>query len=528
MTRTFISAGWPYMYEIPGLHNCIPMLFADAMARYRRFRGDEVLFVSGADEHGPRVEYVAEGQGKSPRDLVDEKVAATRPLLERLQLSMSLFARTTDPSHVRFVQNFISRLLHVGAAERWRVQVPYCSACHKHLPDRFIEGFCPKCGQAAFGNQCNNKRSCGVLLDPFQLVGGRCAICGGPVQERDRTHLYLPFAPYRETLRRHIEASYEGTPGVRDKALKILATTDGMTLTRDTPWGVTLPASVNLRGRTVYSWVDSLLGKISAADALDRRRAMWGSPDTEKLFFLGADGVGFYAVLFPALILASRNGDSIDGFKIVTNDVLIYEGGVCSKSSQTGIWLQEALDLLPADYWRFVIFDAEARASRTGAPAGSADMDFRWDIFAASANEKLGAIGAVYASLGGSHPVPDPNAPGLDAVRDALETLRPGKAFGHLTDAFLHVADVNKPGLAAGALPYLSCFLPEVAARAAALLDRADGLPLFPELPLLGAALRSRYAEAVSKRRSALDLAAELESVRAEALCVCPTRLEEN
>src|SRR3989338_8927935 len=79
----FVSAGWPYLYDIPGLHNCIPMLFADIVARFFRLSGDDVLYVTGSDEHGARIEFVAQGHGRSPKALIDEKFEATLPLLKR-------------------------------------------------------------------------------------------------------------------------------------------------------------------------------------------------------------------------------------------------------------------------------------------------------------------------------------------------------------------------------------------------------------------------------------------------------------
>ncbi|MBI3848425.1 MAG: class I tRNA ligase family protein [Planctomycetes bacterium] len=525
MGFTFVSAGWPYLYEIPGLHNCIPMLFADSVARYRRHRGDDVLFTSGADEHGARVEFVAESQGRSPRDLVDEKVSATLPLLSRLGLSLDAFGRTSDPKHEVFVRRFVSRLLEVGALERRITRVPHCPSCRKFLPDRFVEGRCPRCGAKAFGNQCNNKRRCSAVLDPFDLVDARCAVCGGSFEPRDREHLYLSFAPLRPRLKRHIEESYSEAPAVREQALTVLEETEGMFLTRDTVWGVPLPEEIGLTGRTVYSWVDSLLGKLSTVCNGDAKSLVWRSPGVEKLFFLGMDGVGFYAVLLPALLMAADEDYSLDRFRIVTNDLLLYEGGVCSKSSRTGIWLPEALELLPPDYWRFVIFDAEARAAEATRP-GASDLDFRWDSFALRANERLGALGGVIDALAGNRPSTPGDPSELRPVHEAFDTLLPGVAFGRLIDTIVQ-SGTRRADLVAAALPLLSCFLPQAAERAAAILTGLEKPPLFPELPLDGVTLRRRYAGNEARRRRTVDLHTELTDLRADSLCICPVRLDE-
>jgi methionyl-tRNA synthetase len=524
VTPTFVSAGWPYLYEVPGLHNTVPMLFADVTARRRRMLGEDVFYACGADEHGPRVEFVAESRGTTPRALVDEKVAATVPLLARIGLSLDAFGRTSSPSHRRFVSEFVGRLLALGAVERRTVDVPYCAACERHLPDRFTEGRCPRCGGAAFGNQCNDKLACGAVLEPFELVDGRCAVCASRFRAAPREHLFLPFAPWRRALRDHVEQSHAREPAVRERALTTLASVEGMLLTRDAVWGAPLPEAACLPGRTVYSWVDSLLGKVTVTG--DRADALWRAPGVRKLFFLGPDSVDFYAVLLPALLLASRQDYLLDGFRVVTNDVLLYEGSVCSKSSRTGIWLPEALAVLPGDYWRFAVLAAEADVARRG--DRRTGTDFRWDGFAAEVNLRLGALADRVGSLAGSAPAQREPEGGdaLDGVRDDLDQLRPGAAFAALLDVLDGPARTD-PAVLAAAVPLLECFLPATAERAQALLSgRARG-PLLPELPLDGAALRREYDRRVAERRAALPLDAELADVRADALCVCPAQLGE-
>lgn len=485
------------------------------------------MYVSGADEHGSRVEFMAEGNGRDAASLVDEKYRETVPLLCDLGLSLDLFARTSDPAHERFVSGFLGRLFQRHAVVTRALRVPYCATCDKHLPDRFTEEACPKCGSPAFGNQCNNKRGCGAILDPFELVDARCAVCGNGVAARDREHLVLPLDPLRSALAIHIERSYAVSPSIRERALASLAATEEVVLTRDSTWGVALPEEMGLPGRTVYSWVDSLLGKVSAVAALGKEREVYRTLGARKLFFLGADGVGFYAVLLPALLMAADDGYALDGYRIATNDVLIYEGGICSKSTRNGIWLPEALALLPADAWRFVIFHAEAEAASSGAAKGAADLDFRWDKFAHDANDVLGGIGRLYQDLAGAAPRPEEGAPEIEAIEQALDALEPGRAFGLLVDALRTAHVAPRPGIAAAALPLLSCFLPHAAARAKERLEARSGGALFPELPLDGASLRRAYTEAVGRRRALLDLTAEMADLRADALCVCPVRLTE-
>src|SRR5262245_48783822 len=121
----FVSAGWPYLYDVPGLHNCVPMLFADVYARYYRHKGDEVYFLCGADEHGARTEYVAHGYGVTPKQLLDEKYDATVPLLKQMGLSFDAFGRTGDAFHQQFVQQFFTDLIARGFLQEGKQKVAW-------------------------------------------------------------------------------------------------------------------------------------------------------------------------------------------------------------------------------------------------------------------------------------------------------------------------------------------------------------------------------------------------------------------
>src|SRR5690349_13014328 len=158
------------------------MLFGDAMVRFYRHRGDEVFFLSGADCHGARVEYVAEGLGLTPKALVDRSLDATRPLFERLELSFDELGRTDDPSHIAWVKDFFAELRRRDAIVPRLVSVAHCRHCRHELPDRFVEGRCPACNGRAFGNQCQDKMVCGKNLRPHELREPRCAVCAEPTE----------------------------------------------------------------------------------------------------------------------------------------------------------------------------------------------------------------------------------------------------------------------------------------------------------------------------------------------------------
>ncbi|MBI4576750.1 MAG: class I tRNA ligase family protein [Planctomycetes bacterium] len=509
MGRTFINAGWPYLYDVPGLHNCVPMLFADVYARFHRLGGDEVFFLSGGDEHGSRVEFVARGLRRHPQGLVDEKYAATVPLLEAMGISLDTFARTTDPRHGRFVGEYLARLFERGLV-RWRdFDIPYCARCAKHLPDRFVQGRCPHCGDVTYGGQCNNKKTCGRVI--ASLRDGRCAVCGGGVEFRGRAHLSFPTGPYRPAILPQLRSSKELGPEVLRRVEETFRDVPEAALTRDTPWGIRFPIQDD-PGRTVYSWADSLLAKVTFAP-----EAFWRDPDARRLFFLGMDGVPFYGVLLPSLLLASEEGYSVSNWTLLPNAVLIYEGGVCSKSTGTGIWLQEALSVLEGDLWRFHIYHTYAHAER--------HADFRWERFAQAVNEEL--IGGLEGNLARAALEASPGPADtvrLDGVRSLLLGLETAAAFTAVMDLVRDPAASRATLLEATSL--LSCFLPRIAARARLRL-LGSAVRVFEGGPLSHRALRARYQALVDERRDRLSLEEDITGLRADSLCVCPIDLKE-
>lgn len=516
--RHFVSAGWPYLYDIPGLHNCMPMLFADVCARFHRYLGHDVYFLCGADEHGARTEYVARGYGTTPQVLLDAKFNATVPLLKRLSLSFDDFGRTGDPFHKQFVQEFLRELSQKRALVPGMQRVPWCACCKRHLPDRFLEGICPSCASKTYGNQCNNKKNCSRLLEPDQILDSHCAVCAGPVEWKEEAHLFFPLGNFEERLKAHAQSPVQYLEEVHKRVQKTFSDNPSVCVTRDTAWGI---ATEGLPGKTVYSWVDSLLAKVSMLEKRSPALAAeyWKNPGVRRHFFLGMDGTPFYGALFPALLLASERGYSIENWNIFPNEVLIYEGGICSKSTGTGIWLEEALATLPADFWRFYIFLVQAAVEM----GSERDVDFRWERFCESVNQWM-IEGLKQAAN------PPDRTMGVDEVASAstsaiiqkttalLHAARWGEAFHTLMTGLTERPSTEKTR---ALTPLLACFLPESAAAL------AQGKVPFDLPRLYAPQVQMDYQDLIDARRAKRVLREEITDARADALCVCPVNLRE-
>lgn len=476
--RHFVSAGWPYLYDIPGLHNCVPMLFADVCARFHRLNGDEVFFLCGADEHGARTEYVAKGYGTTPQELLNTKFDATIPLLAKLELSFDHFGRTGDPFHKQFVQDLVRDLVKRERVIQDMQKVPWCAQCQHHLPDRFLEGTCPYCHGTTYGNQCNNKKNCSRLVEANKVIDPRCAVCAGHIEWRDENHLFLRIPDH-----------------------------ENVCITRDTKWGIPID---NMPAKTIYSWVDSLLAKVSMLAKQGKEAEYWKDPDTQRHFFLGLDGTPFYGTLFPALLLASNRNYSVSNWNLRPNEVFIYEGGICSKSTGTGIWLQEALSTQPSDFWRFYIFLVHANVEM----GAERDVDFRWERFCESVNTWLikGLKSAAEASDG-------EGGENIEIkIRKLMGEAKIGEAFHVLMTSLIESPSRQKTAKLA---PLLSCFLPHTGRQL------TQGLVPFKMTPLYAPQVQMDYQDLVDERRSKRGLGEEITDARADALCVCPINLTE-
>lgn len=512
MSRHFISAGWPYLYDIPGLHNCFPMLFADICARYFRLKGEEVYYLCGADEHGARTEYVAQGYGTTPKELLDSKYDATLPLLKKLELSLDAFERTSDKNHQKFVQNFIEDLIKRELIIESSQKVAWCTHCQQHLPDRFLEGICPHCDSKTYGNQCNNKKDCARLIEADEIKNGRCAVCAGPVEWRMEVHLFFKMEGFQKVLTNCAKAPEKDKTEVSNRIERSFAENPLVCVTRDTSWGIPIAALPN---KSVYSWVDSLLAKVSmiAKHGTELEKKFWKSDDTQRHFFLGMDGTPFYGALFPSLLLASSQKYSVANWHIMPNEVFIYEGGICSKSTGTGIWLQEALDTLPAEFWRFYVFYIHATVE-TGSER---DIDFRWDRFCELINtwllQKLSGVAECKIQSSGSNGKYE-----AQQISEYIESGKYGQAFQLLLNSIIEDPSNEKTQQLA---PLLSCFLPKTAEKL------LNGVRPYDMPPLYYPEVQMEYQDKVDSRRAERKLMEEITDARADALCVCPINLKE-
>ncbi|MFF7359961.1 methionine--tRNA ligase [Streptomyces sp. NPDC008125] len=410
MPRHLITSALPYINGIKHLGNMVgSMLPADVYARYLRLTGHEVLFICATDEHGTPAELAAHAAGLPVAEFCARAHAAQKAVYDGYALSFDHFGRSSSPQNAELTQHFARRLNENGFIEERSVRQVYSPADGRFLPDRYVEGTCPHCGdERARGDQCEN---CTRVLDPTDLLHPHSAISGSTdLEVRETRHLFLLQSRLQQEVEAWIDAVADTWPHLSTSiARKWL--TEGLrdrAITRDLEWGVPVPADtwpgLAAEGKVFYVWFDAPIAYIGAtrewAEAASaepegpavpaspvtpvaRRdwRSWWYEAEDSVRYtqFMGKDNVPFHTVMFPATELGVREpwkkADIVKGFNWLT-----YYGGKFSTSARRGVFTADALEVLPADYWRYYLV--------AHAPE-SDDSSFTWEHFAASVNKDL-------------------------------------------------------------------------------------------------------------------------------------------
>ena len=360
-----ITSAWPYVNAIPHLGNMIgSVLSADVLARYLRLNGDEIVFVSGSDSHGTPVAVAAKRQNMGAKELAMKNHKIIKDLFKKWNISYDNYTITHNPTHIKFTQDFYLDIQKNGYIFEKDIESLYCEKDNLYLPDRFVEGICPHCGyEKARGDQCDK---CQKLLIPLELKQPRCAICESSPKIRKTKHWYMDFPKLQKRLKKFIDENEIIPQNARQMCLNSIK--EGLperAITRDLEWGI--PAKFRgAENKTIYVWFEAVLGYISAVkewaekiiNQPEKFDYFWKDQKTKTVYFIGKDNIIFHLIVFPGLIMA-YNEDKNDEKKLVlpfnvsSTEFLMYENDKFSKSMGVGIWIDEALELAPLDYWRF-------------------------------------------------------------------------------------------------------------------------------------------------------------------------------
>jgi methionyl-tRNA synthetase len=377
------------------------VLPAELYHRYLDIKGVENEFICGGDVHGTPLELEALERDEDPRDIKDEQNQKVKEAYESLNVDFSIFSDTHSEYNRKQTHDMFEELYCSGLIHEKTQTMPYCEDDERFLPDRYIEGDCPHCGGLARGDQCDD---CGKLVEPEEIINPECQICGNnDIEFRDTDHLFLDLTQYKDEIREWIEEEEPVPESIRNQVLHDLEEAEDRSITRDQNWGFEIPVErVNERieeenldvekldsdtyeDKVLYVWFDAPIGYIGFTRELfedsDEWREHW-SPDAEITYSIGKDNAIFHTVIWPTMLLGASNDEmeyGLPDYEFI-QQYLMWEEGAFSKSRNRGVFIDDAVNYYPADYWRFYL----AKMLPT-----NHDTNFAWEDFESEVNNVL-------------------------------------------------------------------------------------------------------------------------------------------
>ncbi len=412
--RILVCTAWPYASGDRHLgHVAGAYLPPDIYARYQRLRGNDVCMVSGSDTHGTPITVRAAQEGVTPADIVARYHGRFVQSFKDLGLSYDLFTHTDSQNHWDVTHELFRNHLANGYIYQDRQQQPYCLIDQRFLADRYIEGTCPICGyHDARGDQCDN---CGNTLDPVDLIGPRCKICGqNQIEIRETEHFFFDLGKASPELAVWLSQGKEHwRTAVINYARQQAESGDlrGRAITRDIDWGISIPLP-GFEDKVIYVWYDAVIGYFSATREIcalkgnpDAWREWWLDPDVKSVYFIGKDNIPFHSIIWPAMLIADGRGLNLP-YDVPANEYLNIEDKKISTSRRWTIDLPDFLSRYDPDPLRYAL--------TINAPE-TRDVNFTWEEFVRRNNDELVAtwgnlvnrtLGFAFSRFDGQVPAP--------------------------------------------------------------------------------------------------------------------------
>ncbi|MCD6571729.1 MAG: methionine--tRNA ligase, partial [Thermoplasmata archaeon] len=384
--KIFIGVAWPYAngsLHLGHIAGCY--LPADIFARFNRMIGNQVLMVSGSDEHGTPITITAEKEKVTPQEIVDRYHREHTQNMQQLGISFDLFTRTTTKNHSNVVKDVFLTLYKKGYIYSKEIESFYCEKCNRFLPDRYIEGTCPYCGNTnARGDQCDE---CGKLINVKDLKNVRCKICGSTPVLKKTAHLFFALSRFENRLKKWISKKTFWRPNVLRFTRNWLE--GGLidrAITRDINWGVEVPIK-GFEEKRIYVWFDAVIGYLSASIEWTQKTGgkweeWWKDKNAKHYYFLAKDNIPFHTIIWPSILMGYDETLNLP-YDIPANEYLRLEGKQFSKSRGLAIWAPDVLKKFDADAIRYYL--------SINMPENK-DTSWMWEDFIAKNNDELVGI----------------------------------------------------------------------------------------------------------------------------------------
>lgn len=361
--------------------------------------GNDVLLVSGSDEHGTAIQVKADAEGLTPQETADKYHEVIVHDLQGLGLSYDLYTRTTTRNHEAVTQEIFRTLYSNGYVIEQKQLGALSPSTGRTLADRYIEGTCPICGYAyARGDQCDN---CGNQLDPTDLINPHSRVDGEVPEFVETTHFFLDLPALADQLMSWLDSRQNWRPNVLNFSYNFAKELKPRAITRDLDWGIPIPVKgwEHEDMKRIYVWFDAVIGYLSASVEWARRQGRpdawkkwWHDGGAESYYFMGKDNITFHTVIWPGILLGANGQGSLGGTpsdvlgtldlptEIVSSEFLTMSGSKFSSSRNKVIYVRDFLREFGPDALRYFIAVAGPE---------NQDTDFTWDEFVRRTNFEL-------------------------------------------------------------------------------------------------------------------------------------------
>ena len=397
-----VTCGLPYANGDLHVGHLRTYVGGDVYARALETLGQETAFVSGSDMHGTPVAVNADKEGVSPEEFALEWHDTYKETFPQFDIEFDNYGHTHDETNTELTQEIVRDLAANGHIYEKEIMVAYDPIEDQHLPDRYVEGTCPYCGETARGDECDD--GCQRHLEPGEIEDPVSSITGNPAEYHERTHKFFEVSEFADYLTEFLDR-LEGTSNAQNQPREwIESGLQDWCITRDLDWGIDYPEDADADNAeddsddlVLYVWVDAPIEYISSTKQYTERVGSdiydWEEPwkdEGEIVHVIGRDIIQHHAIFWPAML----NGAGYTEPRAIMASGFVTLGGKgFSTSRNRAVWADEYLDEgFHPDLLRYYL------ATNGGFQQ---DVDFSWDKFRDRVNTELvGTLGNfVYRSL---------------------------------------------------------------------------------------------------------------------------------
>jgi len=377
----FIGGAWPYANGSLHVGHVAGLIPGDILARYFRLKKEDVLYVSGSDCYGTPISIRARKENKQPQEIADFYHNEFKECFDKLGFTYDIYTKTDSDFHKAEVQKIFLQLVENKHVYIKEVEQTYCEHCKQFLPDRYIEGICPKCGHKCNGDQCDN---CCTIFNAVDLKSKACKICGNEPVIKKTKHFYLELSKFQKDIEQFVETNRSNW---RDNAVKLTERylkegLEDRACTRDMDYGIPTPIK-EYQDKKIYVWIEAVCGYLTASKkwGVDTGRdwtKFWEN-DVTAYYVHGKDNIPFHTIIWPALLLGMNENLHLPDI-IVSSEFLNLESKKISTSKNWAVWLPYLIERYDPDSIRYFLINNSPEKR---------DADFSWREFIHNHNSEL-------------------------------------------------------------------------------------------------------------------------------------------